>query len=216
MAITKWLLHSRRRWRHECRLLVQPGHTWIISCVVVTFLVFMHEGGHFTPSCKHFQCMHNKKTKILFLIRGSQGSFILDEEKLANHQSNQAPNKRGGGKATRRWKGPKSWQMKNPPRRVDDGKGGGRGTRWKGPKSWQMKKPPMGVDGWWGGEKGTRFKGPKSWQMRIPPKRADLQGNQEQIKYPNLPACLPSLVKSISDKERREEHHSSTSIEAAG
>jgi hypothetical protein len=38
--------------------------------------------------------MHTKKTRILFLIRGSHGiPFLM--EKPANHQSNKTPNKKG-------------------------------------------------------------------------------------------------------------------------
>ncbi len=113
-------------------------------------------------------------------------------------------------------------------------KGGGKATRWKGPKSCQMKESskegwmamgekkvqdrrtqvlaneePSNGGGWWGGGKGTRLKDPS------PGKRGFLQrgwiARGTWTNQVSKPACLPSVVKSISDNERGEEHHSSTS-----
>jgi hypothetical protein len=56
-----------------------------------------------------FNACINKKTKILFLIRGSHGiPFLMKNLPIINQTKH--PTK-GGGKATR-WKEPKSWQMK--------------------------------------------------------------------------------------------------------
>jgi len=64
------------------------------------------------------------------------------------------------------------------------------------------------VRGW----KRYKIEEPKSWQMKIPPKRVDYQGNMNKS---STQTCLPPFSgekKSISDNERGEEHHSSTSI----
>ncbi len=216
MATTKWLLHSRRRWRYECRLLIQPSHTLLISSVVTFFFFFFFFGIHAWVVTLHLHantfnaCMHNKKTKIWFLIRGSHGSIILDE-KPANHQSNKAPNKKGEEKLTRS-KGPKSWQMKNQsskdaPRRVD-GKGGRKRYKMEGPKSWQMKNPPIG--GWVDGEGVEKV---QDWRTQVlaneeSSKESGSPGEQEQIKYPNLPASFP-WWKAYQIWRGGEEHHSS-------
>jgi hypothetical protein len=189
MATTKWLLHSRRRWRYECRLLVQPGHTLIISSLF--FVVFMTSffwyscmSGHFTPSWKHFQCMHNKKTKIWFLIRGSHGSFLMKILPIMNQTKH--PTK-GGGKATR-WKGPQVLANEQP----SNGGGwcgGGKGTRLKEPSpgKWTTLQWGWMVWGW----KRYKIEGPKSWQMRNPPKRVDRQGNRNKS---STQTCLPASL----------------------
>lgn len=70
----------------------------------------------------------------------------------------------------------------------------------EGAKSWQMKNPPMGVDG-------VGVEKVQDWRSQVlaneeSSKEGGSPGEQEQIKYPNLPACLPSsVVKSISDNE---------------
>jgi hypothetical protein len=69
---------------------------------------------------------------------------------------------------------------------------------------------PSNGGGWWGGGKGTRLKNPSPGKWRFLQRGWITRGTwTNQVPKP---ACLPSVVKSISDNERGEEHHSSTSI----
>jgi hypothetical protein len=76
-----------------------------------------------------------KKTKILFLIRGSHESFLMKNLPIINQIKHST---KGAGKVTR-WKGPKSWEMKESSKEGGWQRGRKKRYKMKRPKSWQMK-----------------------------------------------------------------------------